>query len=405
MSSPPVQLMHLLCPALPVPPSWFPGHMNRFTKQLPSMLSRTHVVIEVRDARLPLTSINRNLQDMLREWREKARMSNRMCQHVILLNKADRIPEWGITPFLSVMKDKYPEQDFHFTSLKETADLKRIYRILSDLGKHHRWFEGMNVLIVGMPNVGKSSLLNALRNTGIKGRTPKAVRTGANPGVTVSLSNRIKILEDPLVYAFDSPGMMLPFLGHGPAGAERGAKLALIAGIKEGLYQTETLAEYLLYKLNILNSISPNYLSVLPSGSKPTADVWEFLSLLAQRMGMLAGRGEYDLQRAATFFIDWWRNKGGLAEHSDERSFGWGFDFQWSVPAGGKRDLRKLMEMSLAQFDAQAQLEEEEGNMISDTQKEKTAVEERKKLKLKKLMDQDKDQRSRRLFTKPQRRR
>lgn len=86
-------------------------------------------------------------------------------------------------------------------------------------------------------------------------------------------------MEVPPVYAFDTPGMMLPFLGHGPAGAERGAKLALIgnvrlpcamcrlnielAGIKEGLYQSETLAEYLLYKLNVLNPISASGVSCL----------------------------------------------------------------------------------------------------------------------------------------------
>ena len=49
-------------PVLPAPPSWFPGHMNRFTKQLPALLSRTDVVLELRDARLPLTSINHNLE-------------------------------------------------------------------------------------------------------------------------------------------------------------------------------------------------------------------------------------------------------------------------------------------------------------------------------------------------------
>lgn len=49
-------------PALPTAPSWFPGHMNRFTKQLPALLSRTDVVLELRDARLPLTSINHNLE-------------------------------------------------------------------------------------------------------------------------------------------------------------------------------------------------------------------------------------------------------------------------------------------------------------------------------------------------------
>jgi len=105
----------------------------------------------------------------------------------------------------------------------------------------------MNVLVVGMPNVGKSTLLNALRTIGISGResfsslhllaiartqyilgTPKALRTSANPGHTRVISTRLKISEDPLIYSYDSPGVMLPFLGQGPKGAERGIKLALI---------------------------------------------------------------------------------------------------------------------------------------------------------------------------------
>ena len=55
-------IMAIPFPALPTPPSWFPGHMNRFTKQLPALLSRTDVVLELRDSRLPLTSINHNLE-------------------------------------------------------------------------------------------------------------------------------------------------------------------------------------------------------------------------------------------------------------------------------------------------------------------------------------------------------
>jgi len=99
-----------------------------------------------------------------------------------------------------------------------------------------------------MPNVGKSTLLNALRDVGIPGRTfrlisssvmylqpvdiclatPKALRTSAQPGLTRALSTRLKLSEDPLVYSYDSPGVMLPFLGRGDGGAERGVKLALI---------------------------------------------------------------------------------------------------------------------------------------------------------------------------------
>ncbi len=52
----------LMRPSLPAPPSWYPGHMARFAKALPTLLQRTDVVLEVRDARLPLTSINRTLE-------------------------------------------------------------------------------------------------------------------------------------------------------------------------------------------------------------------------------------------------------------------------------------------------------------------------------------------------------
>jgi hypothetical protein len=58
-------LQHIPFPALPAPPSWFPGHMNQFKRQLPVLLKHTNVVLELRDARLPLTSINRTFEGWL----------------------------------------------------------------------------------------------------------------------------------------------------------------------------------------------------------------------------------------------------------------------------------------------------------------------------------------------------
>lgn len=58
--------------------------------------------------------------------------------------------------------------------------------------------------------------------------TPKALRTSSHPGLTRAVSTRLKLSLDPLVYAYDTPGVMLPFIGKGERGAERGAKLALI---------------------------------------------------------------------------------------------------------------------------------------------------------------------------------
>lgn len=126
-----------------------------------------------------------------------------------------------------------------------------LIRFDPDIAKQHPYALELNVLVIGLPNVGKSTLLNALRNMGIKGRqyptlldyhcttdsmlrhqlhpgTPKAFQTSANPGMTQVLSTRLRLSIDPLVYAYDSPGIMLPFLGRGTEGAERGVKLALI---------------------------------------------------------------------------------------------------------------------------------------------------------------------------------
>ncbi|EKM57544.1 uncharacterized protein PHACADRAFT_182070 [Phanerochaete carnosa HHB-10118-sp] len=443
----------LALPALPAPQSWYPGHMTQFARALPALLRRTDVVLELRDARLPLTSINPSFEGALQKWRqERGHVSGAagaaaapaassgpqqyaaICERIVVFSKRDLVAQWGIEPFRRAMSAKYPDQKSFFAAWNRQGDIRALNDLLVDIAKQNPHLPEMNVLVVGMPNVGKSTLLNALRSNGIEGPTAKALRTSAQPGLTRAISTRLKLSVDPLVYSYDSPGVMLPFLGRGDRGAERGVKLALIgkhstanalrvlrtapltccppssirpsqpcartAGIKEGLYDLEALAAYLLYRMNILDPTSPAYLAVLPPGTPPTADVAEFLDTLARRLGMLRRGGATDHARAAAWFVRWWREHGSVlaaaapppplpavpdpSDTSDASSGasapavqqqrrGWGFDFEWSVGAAGlgADGVQREMEACIDAFEAEAREEAAEGGEVSVTQERK----------------------------------
>lgn len=157
---------------------------------------------------------------------------------------------------------------------------------------------GCRVMIVGMPNVGKSTLINNLRNQGVK--KAKAVQTGGQPGITRKIGTPVKIIErenGSHVYVLDTPGVFMPFVSD----AEKMIKLALCGCVKDAVIPPVTLADYLLYRINLHDS------HVYQHWSEQTNDVTVLLENFARRTGHLAKGGVPDTESAALHLIQKWR--------------------------------------------------------------------------------------------------
>jgi len=153
-----------------------------------------------------------------------------------------------------------------------------------------------------MPNVGKSTLLNALRRAGTS-NTTKAAKTGGQPGITRKLSNTVKISneEDGLIYVIDTPGVFVPYMPN----PQTMLKLALVGSVKDSLLPLLTLADYLLFQVNRADP------RMYRQWCAPTNDVLVWLEAVARKTGKLMKGGEPDLEAAATWMLGRYR-KGML---------------------------------------------------------------------------------------------
>lgn len=276
---------------------WFPGHMAKTRRIMQSNLKLVDVVVEITDARIPYSSRN---PEMDRLVGSKPRL--------VLLNKADSADETVTSMWLDYYKRKGITAAA--TDCRSGKNVNKIHSLLKELmaDKIASWeAHGMKgrpirMMIVGIPNVGKSSFINRLAGS-------KRAKVEDRPGVTrgkqwVSLDNDMELL--------DMPGVLWPKFEDKSVGE----KLAFTGAVKDDIMDMEYLACHF---LELLNRDYPDLITArydvktddIPDNDKDTIGCvqgFEILERIGRKRGFLVSGGEINTERAAITVMDEFRS-------------------------------------------------------------------------------------------------
>ena len=268
---------------------WFPGHMTKTKRQIQASLKLVDAVAEILDARIPLSSKNPDLQKLIQN-KPKG----------VLLNKCDMANQTATSRWI----DYYASQGITAIAVdcKSGKGLNKFAPAVNNVLFERRErlkAKGMvnpmlRIMIVGIPNVGKSSFINRVAKQ-------NRAKVEDRPGVTrgnqwYSIAKNIEML--------DTPGVLWPKFDDKIVGE----RLAFTGAVKDQILDTELLAVRLLDFLRSLKSADFIARFKLEDIDLDAIDSYELLNVIGKKRGMLISGGEIDTERAAIMLLDEFRS-------------------------------------------------------------------------------------------------
>lgn len=261
---------------------WFPGHMAKTQRQIMSDIKLVDVVIELLDARIPVSSANPSLPQLI---------GNK--KRLILLNKADLSDDSENKRWQTYFKNNNISS-LCINSTSNNKYTKQIYTEITNLCQEklernkRRGIKNttLRAMVLGIPNVGKSTLINSISNKA-------AAKTGNRPGVTKS-NQWIRLNKD--IELLDTPGILAPKFENETVGRH----LAFIGSIKDDILDISDLSYYL------IETLLSKYPGIIYKRYEvnETQPVLSVMNEIAQKRMCLKKGGETDIDAASRIILD-----------------------------------------------------------------------------------------------------
>lgn len=278
--------------------NWFPGHMAKTRKQIAEDLKLVDIVVEILDARIPISSQNPDIKQITQNKKK-----------IIVLNKYDLADEKENQKWIeyfnrkghkAILVDALSGKGINETIRLIQKEMEEDLKKIADKGRIGR---KIRVMIVGIPNVGKSSFINRIAKK-------TSAEVGNKPGVTkqkqwIRINDKIELL--------DTPGVLWPKFES----EEVGMHLAITGTIKDDILElTEiaySLTKFLLenYRENLIQrySLDEKQIEEILNQDQPeNENIYEIMQLIGKKRGAVASGGRIDDEKTSKIILDDFRS-------------------------------------------------------------------------------------------------